>query len=527
MSRAGARAGAVLLCLGGCVAGMLAGAPAAGAHPLGNATVNHYDGLVLSRDSVADTAVEDVAEIPTLQRKPLIDADGDGRLSAAESAAYARRQCAALAAADRITVGRTRIALRVVGAGYGERPGAIGLSVGRLVCRLTAPADLSRPAAVTIDDEWDGAGIGWHELTAVGSGVSLRGSPVPARSISDELRHYPGDLLSSPLDQRSATLQVVPGGEPSTYAGTGGVPTAGAATRFLGGLATTFNGLVGRQHLTFGVGLLALLLAMVLGAGHAFLPGHGKTVMAAYLVGKRGRVRDVVTVGATVTLTHTAGVLLIGLLLSLSATLAPTAVEQDLAVLSGLIVAAVGLWLLVAAVRGGRPARRVGEELATLAAVTDTAATVLVPAGAPGGEPHPHPHPEHHSHGHDHPGHRHQPEPGPEAQPGFSRQGLVGLGVAGGLVPSPSALLVLLAAIALGRTVYGVVLVLGYGLGMAMALTAAGLLLLRLRSRLGRLAAGVRLARLTRVVDALPVLTACLVLVVGMGLALQALAGNV
>jgi ABC-type nickel/cobalt efflux system permease component RcnA len=94
-------------------------------------------------------------------------------------------------------------------------------------------------------------------------------------------------------------------------------------------------------------------------------------------------------------------------------------------------------------------------------------------------------------------------------------------------VPSPSALLVLLAAIALGRTVYGVVLVLGYGLGMAMALTAAGLLLLRLRSRLGRLAAGVRLARLTRVVDALPVLTACLVLVVGMGLALQALAGNV
>jgi ABC-type nickel/cobalt efflux system permease component RcnA len=534
---------ALLLSTGACLATTLAAAPAASAHPLGNATVNHYDGLLLSPRSLTDTAVEDVAEIPTLQRKPLIDGDGDGRLSAAELATYARRQCASLAAGDRITAGGTRLRLRVVRAEYGERPGAIGLSVGRLVCRLTAAVDLSRPTAVTIEDEWDGAGIGWHELTAVGDGVTLRDSPVPARSISDELRRYPNDLLSSPLDQRSATLHVVPGNGASTYAGSRGIPTAGAASRFLAGLTTTFDGLVGRQHLTLGVGLLAVLLAMVLGAGHAFLPGHGKTVMAAYLVGRRGRLRDVIAVGATVTLTHTAGVLVIGLLLTLSATLAPTALEQDLAVLSGLIVAGVGLWLLISAVRGRRRAPDVQDELATLAAVADEeapAAVPLVSAGTSVAHPHahshahPHPH-EHHEHGHGdhvHPhgvpgeplshGHPHEHEP-----TAFSRKGLIGLGVAGGLVPSPSALLVLLAAVALGRTVFGIVLVLGYGVGMAAALTAAGLLLLRLRGRLGRIVSSGRLRRVERLVRALPVLTACLVLVVGLGLALQALTGTV
>jgi ABC-type nickel/cobalt efflux system permease component RcnA len=159
--------------------------------------------------------------------------------------------------------------------------------------------------------------------------------------------------------------------------------------------------------------------------------------------------------------------------------------------------------------------------------------------------PHGHPHPHgHHEHGHDdgdgdhvHPhgipgvahshGHPHEHDAVGAAPAGFSRKGLIGLGVAGGLVPSPSALLVLLAAVALGRTVFGIVLVLGYGVGMAAALTTAGLLLLRLRGRLGRITAGGRFRRVERLARALPVLTACLVLVVGLGLALQALTGTV
>jgi len=118
-----------------------------------------------------------------------------------------------------------------------------------------------------------------------------------------------------------------------------------------------------------------------------------------------------------------------------------------------------------------------------------------------------------HRHGH---GHGH----------GYGRVGLVGLGVAGGLVPSPSALVVLLlGAVALGRTWFGVLLVLGYGLGMAATLMAAGLLLVRLRDRLERLAANRLGQRLSRVTAALPMVTAGLVLVVGLGLAARAAVG--
>jgi nickel/cobalt exporter len=507
------RGAALVLFTGLCLGAMLVAAPAASAHPLGNATVNHYDGLHLYPDHITDLAVEDVAEIPTLQRKPLIDGNGDGRLSPTELSGYGDRQCAALAAGDRLAVDGKGLRLRVTSAEYTERPGAIGLSAGRLVCRLTAPADLSHAATVSIDDAWDGAGIGWHELTAVGSGVSLRNSPVPATSISDALRRYPNDLLSSPLDQRSADLSVSPGADASTYATARGVSGGGTVARLLNDVTTTFDGLVGRHHLTFGVGLLAVLLSTVLGAGHAFLPGHGKTIMAAYLVGKRGSYRDVATVGATVTLTHTGGVLIIGLLLSVTASLVPTVVVQDLSVVSGLMVAGVGLWLLITAVRRRLPAAVVPDGPA--------ADPALAYAGTTAGHSHGAiPHGDHH-HGTTTP-HRHDDHaPAPS---GFGRKGLVSLGVAGGLVPSPSALLVLLAAIALGRTLFGIVLVIGYGLGMALAFTAAGLLLIRLSGRIGRLT---RYRFLTWLLAALPALTACLVLVVGVGLVLRALAGTV
>ncbi len=535
-------------------------APIAEAHPLGNATVNHYDGLVLSSDHVVDNAVEDVAEIPSYQRKGRIDRNGDGTLSLQERSDYAASQCAAMAGAVRLAVAGTRVALQVVSSGYVERPGQIQLTIGRLECQLRADVDLTSKAQVRFENLWDDDGIGWHEITAVGDGVSFDRSPFPAKSISDELRRYPGDLLSSPLDVRSGTVSVQPGAGSSTYRLAGRLPVAGPAVKALNDLATSFNDVVGRKDLTVGVGLLALVLSLLLGAGHAFLPGHGKTIMAAYLVGRRGRLRDVVTVGATVTITHTAGVLILGLLIASTSAFAPTAAEQLLGILSGVIVAGVGVLLLVSALRG-RHTPKLSQALAP--------APVLVGAGGsedrsehvdhqhPGHTPHDddhdddddehdkHEHPPHEHAPHDHAqahvhddhdrqdhthkhglfggrGHSHDP-----SDQAFSRTGLVGLGVAGGLVPSPSALLVLLAATALGRTWFGVFLVLGYGVGMALALCAAGLLLVRLRGRLDRLVGGTRLARADRLLAVLPVLTALLVLVVGALLALRAAAGTV
>lgn len=511
-------------------AGLLVGSGAspASAHPLGNATVNHYDGLTMYPDRIVDRAVEDIAEIPTFQRKGDVDRDGDGAITSEEASAYAVRQCADMARTVDLRVDSTRLSLSVGRSSYAQRPGAGGLKNGRLECELSAPTRLQQDSTVSIDSVWDDDGIGWHEITAVGVDVSLVKSPFPAATISKELRAYPNDLLSSPLDVRRGTVQVRPGGGGSTYDAVRRLPVAGPAAQALASLSRTFNNKVGAKDLTVGVGLLALLLAVTLGAGHAFLPGHGKTIMAAYLVGRRGSLRDVVTVGATVTITHTAGVLLLGLAITSTTAFAPATAEKYLGVLSGGIVALVGVGLLVTALR-----RRTTPVLST--ALRRDPVAVGAPRGdhdhAHEGHGHDHDHDHGHDHGHDHDhghkhglfgrGHSHGPEPA------FGKGGLIGLGVAGGLVPSPSALLVLLAATALGRTWFGISLVLGYGLGMAVALSVAGLLLVRLRGSLDRFAATQALARMDRLVAVMPILTALLVLAVGSGLALRALGGKV
>jgi ABC-type nickel/cobalt efflux system permease component RcnA len=242
-----------------------------------------------------------------------------------------------------------------------------------------------------------------------------------------------------------------------------------------------FTALVGARSRSPGFVVVALLLAVVLGAAHALAPGHGKTVMAAYLVGLRGTLRQAATIGATVTLTHTAGVLLLGLVLSTSRAVASERVYPWLGLGSGLLLAAVGAGLLLRA----RP-----------------------------GHPHPHAHP--HDHPHPHSNHHDGAAGGP-----LGRRGLVALGLAGGLVPSPSAVVVLLGGIALGRAWLGVALVLAYGLGMAATLTGVGLLLARLRSRMDRrlhLPAGSLLARLGRL---LPAATASVIVLVGLVVAAQ------
>ena len=474
-------------------------APAvAQAHPLGNFTINHYDGLTLTPDRVDDRAVVDEAEIPTLQARETIDTDHDGVLEAAELRAYGTARCGTVAASVHVTVDGSPLPWTVNGSTFELLPGAAGLPTSRLTCALTARARLDHPSTVVLTDDLDPDHVGWREITALGDGVHIDHSPVPSHSISGELRHYPNDLLSSPLSVGSTDLTVLPG----TSAGTGAafkLPSAGLADRWLGHLTSTFNDLVGARRLTFGVGALALLLSLVLGASHAAMPGHGKTVMAAYLAGKNGTKRDALTVGATVTFTHTAGVLVLGLLLSVSASLTGESVLSWLGVASGLLIAIIGLSLLRSAWRQRQ---------------RDSAHAHA---------PHEHDHGGGHAHGHhDHvhghaDGHRHSHgEP-----PGHGRRALIGMGVAGGLVPSPSALVVLLGAVALGRTYFGVALVLGYGLGMAATLTAAGLLLVGLRHRTQRALPGT--TRVLHLAAYTPIATAVFVVAVGAALALRSL----
>ncbi|MYS24151.1 ABC-type nickel/cobalt efflux system, permease component RcnA [Streptomyces sp. DvalAA-14] len=347
-------------------------------------------------------------------------------------------------------------------------------------------------------------------------------------------------------------------------AGVGAVAATTPGTGWTGtwyaALDRHLSALTDSRRLTVPVGLLAVLMAVVLGAGHAALPGHGKTIMAAYLAGRQGRPRDAVTVAGTVTLTHTASVLVLGVALSASSALLGEAALARLGTVSGIIITAAGLWLLPAALRTLRSGQTAGRthhhhddghghhghhhgrdrapvgvprplspdaSPATAGSGRSAARTILAADDAPAhhrghetAEPHEHGHDgAGHRHSHDSSGHRHHHQ----HAAGRRRGGLIGIGVAGGLVPSPSALVVLLGSIALGRTAFGVALVICYGLGMAATLAAAGLLLLKVRDRIPELD-GTRWQRLamwgTRVT---PLGAALLVLAVGVGTALRAM----
>ncbi|MGI5283340.1 nickel/cobalt transporter [Nonomuraea polychroma] len=477
--RIGLLSAAAALLLSLCAGVLLPGAAgaASSSHPLGKFTANHYNGLRITPSEVRNLAVVDLAELPTLQARPQV------------AAGYAARRCAALAAAQRLVVAGKAAPWRVAGSEFAYAPGEGGLQTSRLTCRLVA--DVRASGAVEFTDGFEQDRIGWREITAVGDGVRLSRSSVPAASVSRELRAYPDDLLSDPLDQRTATLTVSgPGAGLSSPGGAsggggaavpGGIGIGGPIGDALSALDRTFTELVGSDSLTVPLGLLAVGLAVVLGAAHALIPGHGKTIMAAYLAGRRGRPRDALVVGATVTATHTAGVLVVGLLLTVFTALAGESVLAWLGVASGALIAVIGLRLLMNARHGSLH-----------------------------GHGHAHAHAHEHGHGH---GHGHGQSTG-------RRAGLVGLGVAGGLVPSPSALIVLLGAIALGRTWFGVALVTAYGVGMAATLTITGLLLVKLVDRLEqRASAGRRLA--ARVSGVAPFGTATMVVLLGTGLALR------
>jgi len=499
---------------------LIPAAPAS-AHPLGNFSINQYLGLTLYPDRVEASAVVDIAEIPTLQDRSDVDVDADGSASDTERSSYAATTCADLAAGVDARAGGQRLVWTVERSEFASFPGTGGLEVSRLGCSLTAPAALDAPTEVRVDNRYLADRVGWREMTATGVGLRLVDSSVPSRSVSEGLRSYPEDLLSSALDVRSATIRVEPGaGTGAEGAKNGAGAEDGAAvlsggsdplSRWMAAVDRRFQDLAGGT-LTPLVGLLAVLLAILLGAGHAALPGHGKTILAAYLAGRRGRPRDALAVAGTVTLTHTGGVLALGLLLTAGTAIAGEEILGWLGLASGALVLAVGVTMLAGLLR--RRGRGQHDHLA--------------------GHHHAHSHDHNHDHDHhDHDHHDHHTHEQGRRRSG--RLGLAGIGLAGGLEPSPSALVVLLAAIGLGRTGFGVLLVIAYGAGMAATLTGAGLILLALQPRMTRaaLAGGAGpgglttgLARLTaRLHAATPVATTGLVLLVGAGLATRAAAG--
>jgi nickel/cobalt transporter (NicO) family protein len=387
---------------------------AASAHPLGNFTINRFSRVEVAGPRVYVHYVLDLAEIPTFQAGT-IDAPG-----------LARR------------IGR----------------GAELMVAGRRAPLVPVEWALAHPngagrSEVGYRDRNYADRIGWKEIV-VGN----------APSRSHELRAYPKNLLSSPLEVTHVRTSLVPGTVPETQPHV----TRGALLRAPDRVADSgFAALVARDHLGVWVVLASLAVALFWGAAHALSPGHGKTIITAYLVGRRGTPRHAALLGLIVTVTHTIGVFALGIVtLVLSRFIVPEQLYPWLNLASGLLVVGIGLSVLRSRVR--------------------------------------HRGHHHHHHAHD-----------------LSRRSLLAVGVSGGLLPCPSALVVLLAAISLHRVGFGLLLIVAFSAGLALTITGIGLVAVLARTAFGRVSFN------GRVLSLLPTVSALVIVVAGVGMTARAI----
>jgi nickel/cobalt transporter (NicO) family protein len=421
--------------------------PAASAHPLGNFSVNRYSRVEVSGNRIYVHYVLDLAEIPTFQERQ--------RVRRAGFAAEIGRRL-------KLTLDGRPATLQLVDSKRELRPGAGGLETLRFAAVYETPATGTRLA---YRDTNFASRLGWREIVVRAErGARVESASVPATSRSDALNAYPQDLLRDPLSVSSATAAFRAGAQPGVPPPLGNAP----APEPRGG----FESLISRD-LGAGAILVALLLAAFWGAAHALTPGHGKAIVAGYLVGTRGRPRDAFALGLIVTVTHTIGVFALGIVtLALSAFVVPEQLYPWLTLSSGLLVVGVGTSVLWRRLRHRRQ----------------------------------HAHGHQHQHDHDH-NHEH----------GYGQGGLLGVGIAAGLLPCPSALVVLLSAIALHRVELGLVLILAFSAGLAATITTIGLIAVLARRAFSRLSLDGRFVR------ALPAASALAIVVVGVGITLKAL----
>jgi nickel/cobalt exporter len=498
----GVRRFAVLAGLAGALLVLSAGP--AGAHPLGNFTVNRFSGIEVFPERVIIHYVVDMAEIPTFQELRSIDLNGDERATSAELENYASNLANELIDQVALSADGKPVELAVVESGAGLSAGQGGLDVLRVDVRLSGA--LANPeATIHYEDGNHADRLGWKEIVAYGTGgQGIADSSVPAESASNELRTYPKDLLTSPVDVSEATIEVAPGASPASSSPQTEAPQVGPGDLFAGAFASLIEGDMTPTFLVF-----AVLLAVASGALHALGPGHGKTVMAAYLVGTEGRVRHAVAIGVAISLMHTIAVVALGLItLWASSLFPPETVYPYLTLLSGTVVLCLGAWLLWSRYKAHWRAR--------------------ISTDHDHGDLHENDHPDEHDHDESHDrehvhayGHSHgfgyHTHPPAGASP-LSWRGLAALALSGGILPSPTALVVLLGAVALHRVAFGVTLVAAFSIGLAGALTLLGVLVLRARSYAAERFGGRRTALI-------PIGSAALILATGLFLTTRAALG--
>jgi nickel/cobalt transporter (NicO) family protein len=489
------------------LAGLLL-AVCAAAHPMGNFSVSHYARLDFNAAGLRLTYVLDLAEIPTLELFQEWRTDGKDeiqlqRKAAAQADAWLRNLS--------ISVNGMHLVPQLEEMNAKTTDGAGGMLVLRVAMKAVVAA---APGQLLFEDRNYANRTGWKEIVLRGTeGVSLAGGSHSDQDISHELTAYPSDpTLAPPQDlvasaRWSATEGIEKPVGPGQVVISGAVdaPTSvtaplarpasavststGASSANMPATASTFaerqsagpGSVVKGDFLSvmlrdrkFGLGsiLFGLLVAFGLGAMHALSPGHGKTIVAAYLVGSRGTLKHALFLGSMVTFTHTISVFLLGLgVLFFQKYVVPDQIIPVLGTVSGLSIVCIGSWLLYARAK----------------ALMETGEAGHVHAHhhdhdhhhdhLGSGHHHEHPHEHHHEsvHTHTHDGRAHS-----HAMPDgrLTLGGLIALGASGGLVPCPSALILLLSAIALGHTALGLGLLAAFSVGLAVVLMGIGAIVL-------------------------------------------------
>lgn len=453
------------------------------AHPLGLSSINRYVGVQMHPREIEVDYLLDLAEIPAWTEIESLDTDHDSAVTPPERDRYLDALIARLRPHLELTAGGTRCELREAFRTMEAPPGQNGLSTLRIAVEFRAalPATCGPRCEVAVHDTFYSNRGGWREIGAQGTAAAtVVASSLPPGPRAGATLVYPTDpddratVRVSPPRQDSATFTFE---RHAANAATLPDRTAGmfGGRRDAPGDGARLVALLREPHRSWSFVLFALALAFALGAGHALSPGHGKALVAAWLIGARGRPRDAVTLGVTVTVTHTASVFALGLLaLSIERFIGSDKVLRTLELVSGTLVAGLALSQLPGRIQRARGVN----------------------------DPHDHGHTHDHAHG---PGDGHSHAP-PEK---LTLRGLLALGVSGGLVPCPGALVVLLAAIGLRRVGFGMALLVAFSMGLATVLSLVGLVFVLARRRFERFSTKGRLWRL------LPVLSSVAVLALG------------
>jgi nickel/cobalt exporter len=493
---------------------------------LGNFTINQYCGLQLARTLVEVHYVVVFGQLPALRELHLADADGDGVTSQSERDAYIGKLAPGFAEGLELQVDGAKVPLHAThwtSSLPTEQGGfSLRLDVDFAAALPAAAADAPRKLEFT-NRNYAGR-MGWHEIVVKPApGLTVFDTNAYSTSVTGGLTEALQSLpAAGPLDERTIHLrfggQTPPGATLLTdRAGNGSVLVSSRSeAAWIAHRTRQLVNAISSPRVQPRVALLALFGALLLGAVHALSPGHGKTIVGAYLIGSRGTPRHALFLGLTVTVTHTIGVFVLGFAtLYASQFIVPERLFPVLSLLSAVLVLGMGVVLLLQRARAARQALTKADSVpwstfqfvkSEVAVSAGGRALILAPAA--------HLDAPMHSHGGG-PMHTHLPPGGSGER--ITWRSLLTLGISGGLVPCPSAMVLLLAAVALDKTAYGMLLVIAFSVGLAITLTLVGLAFLYARNRFRNPSAGSRWAHLV------PVLSAGTIILVGVALCVGAL----